>query len=161
MNKIVAVGDAASGVVSSVKHVICHEDYMFLKQDNLKNKEHRLKEDLKKFIGTSHEVMLIVCLGGKTGSRFSPKIVSMLNELNVKICVVAQLPFSFEGRTRNETASKSFELLEKKAYNVIGICGQELLENNRGSGATLQEAFGFLDKKLRHNIKQLIDMKGE
>ena len=159
MSKIVAVGDAASDVVSSMKYLICDEDYMLLKQDNLKDKEHCLKGDLKKFIGKSNEVMLIVCLGGKTGSHFSPKIVSMLNEFNVKVYVVAQLPFSFEGRTRNETALKAFYLLEKKAHNFNMLYGQKTLENNRGSGLTLQEAFDLLDKRLINNIKEVMITK--
>ena len=83
----------------------------------------------------------------------------MLNKFNVKLCVIAQLPFSFEGKRRNETASKAFELLEKKTFNVLVICGQEILEKNKESGLTLQEAFDLLDKKLINNIKEVMITK--
>lgn len=156
MNKIIAVGDAASSILVSMKNGVPPEDYMLLKEPNIDNKGLRSKEDLQKFLGESKEVILIVCLGGKTGSKLSSKIISMLHALDVKALVVAQMPFRFEGRKRNEAALEAFRLLEKRAYNLIVRSGQEVLEKNRGSGLTLREAFDLLDKQMIKAICEVL-----
>jgi cell division GTPase FtsZ len=62
-------------------------------------------------------------------------------------------PFRFEGRKRNDIALKSFQLLKKKGYNLIIIFGHEVLEKNRVTGLTVQEAFDILDRKMIEAIR--------
>ena len=93
MNKIIAVGDAASGIVSSMKNLVPNENYLLLKTEAILNAGIRLKNDLLKFLGESKTVIMAVCLGGETGSKYSSGILSILNGLGLKVLVITQMPF--------------------------------------------------------------------
>jgi cell division GTPase FtsZ len=155
MNKVIAVGNAASGIVSSMKNLVPNENYLLLNREVIVTTGGRLKNDLLKFLGESKIVIMAVCLGGEMGSKYLSRILSILNVLGLKVLLITQMPFTFEGRRRNETALKALRLLEKKAYNLVVIFGQEVIEKHKRSGLTLEEAFSLLDKEMIKTISNL------
>jgi hypothetical protein len=84
MNGIIAVGDAASGIVSSMKNLVPNKNYLLLNREVILTTGGRLKNDLPKFLGELKTVIMAICIGAETESRYSSSILSILNGLDLK-----------------------------------------------------------------------------
>ena len=60
------------------------------------------------------EVAVVVCLGGKTGSRLAPLVVRKASEVAACVKCVAVMPFAFEGESRRARAEAA--LSELRSY---------------------------------------------
>ncbi len=102
-------------------------------------------------------VLLVVGLGGGTGSGAAPVIAEIAREHNAMLIVVATLPFHFEGRRRADQAMASLDALQEKAD--ILLC----FENDRmgeavSPQASIQDAFALSDSNVAQSIRALAKM---
>ncbi len=113
-------------------------------------------EDLSKLFDNVELIFLTVGLGGGTGSGTAPTLAKMASERGVPMIVFATLPFTFEGRRRNEQATMALRAIQKYARAVV------CFENDRMSEAVspkagIHEAFTTADSILGQSIRSIID----
>lgn len=103
--------------------------------------------------------ILFICvgLGGGTGSGAAPLVAELAVRKGIFVVVFATMPFTFEGRRRNQQAQEALSLLEKFAHAVI------CFENNRisdaaGSKTGIHDAFLQADQLVGHSIQSIVDM---
>jgi cell division protein FtsZ len=102
-------------------------------------------------------VVLLVGLGGGTGSGSAPCIAQMARAQGSHVAVFATLPFSFEGRRRREQALEALEALRREADLVI------CFENDRMStvadpASGIEDAFQAVDSLLAQSVRALVSM---
>ena len=102
-------------------------------------------------------VILMVGLGGGTGSGAAPCIARVAREQGAHVAVFATLPFSFEGRRRREQALEALDALQAEADLVI------CFENDRMSSVTdpasgIEDAFQAVDSLLAQSVRALAAM---
>ncbi len=102
-------------------------------------------------------VLLLVGLGGGTGSGAAPCIAQIAREQGAQVAVLATLPFSFEGRRRREQALEALEALRQQADLVI------CFENDRmpsvaDPSSGIEDAFAAVDSLLAQSVRALVAM---
>lgn len=75
-------------------------------------------EDLRYSIRGADHLILLAGLGGGTATGASPVIIDLALEMNIKVTLVATLPFEFENAQR-ATAQEALPELEKKSIQLI------------------------------------------
>ncbi|MCX7817613.1 MAG: hypothetical protein N2652_00100 [Kiritimatiellae bacterium] len=89
-------------------------------------------------------VVLLVGLGGGTGSGAVPVVARAAREAGAFVLALATLPFMFEGPRRNQVARQSLAALQAAADVVIAFPNQRLAEWVP-DGTPLQQTFQFAD----------------
>jgi len=102
-------------------------------------------------------VVLMVGLGGGTGSGAAPSIAQIARAQGAHVAVFATLPFSFEGRRRREQALEALDTLRQEADMVI------CFENDRMStvvdpASGIEDAFQAVDSLLAQSVRALASM---
>ncbi len=102
-------------------------------------------------------VVLLVGLGGGTGSGAAPCIAQIARAQGAHVAVFATLPFSFEGRRRREQALEALDALRREADLVI------CFENDRMStvadpASGIEDAFQSVDSLLAQSVRALASM---
>jgi cell division protein FtsZ len=102
-------------------------------------------------------VVLMVGLGGGTGSGAAPCIARIAKAQGAHVAVFATLPFSFEGRRRREQALEALDALRLEADLVI------CFENDRMStvadpASGIEDAFQSVDSLLAQSVRALASM---
>jgi cell division protein FtsZ len=115
--------------------------------------------DVRAALAESNIAVLVVGLGGGTGSGAAPVIAEAARENGALVIVVATVPFAFEGKRRLSQAQESLELLRQHAD--ILIC----FENDRvgdavAPNAPIQEAFAEADRTIAQAVRALADFGG-
>jgi cell division protein FtsZ len=111
-------------------------------------------EGLLKELEGNGLLIVVVGLGGGTGSGGAPRLVEAAKGLGMRVVVLATLPFSFEGRRRMDQASESLGQL--RAWADLVVC----FENDRMSAladgeAGIGEAFAVVDGVLGQAVRAL------
>ena len=71
-------------------------------------------EEIKQMLSTNSKMVFItVGMGGGTGTGAAPIIAKAARELDLLTIGIVTIPFSFEGKTRNEQAQKGIEKLRE------------------------------------------------
>ena len=119
---IIAIGNGAGNILDD--WLSCQESdcnvkiYMDSDKESLKNHHcvntikllFSTKEDIQKlYFDKEVTVILICCLGGKTGKEMFPEICKSLKNEGIPIKGVVTLPFLFEGQRRRSDATTIFE----------------------------------------------------
>lgn len=94
-------------------------------------------------------LVMVVGLGGGTGSGAAPVLAKMAHEAGVFLVSVIMMPFSFEGKRRREQADKALE--EVARLSDIVFCFEndymeELFRNRSGARAVFEEVDRLLAK---------------
>lgn len=102
-------------------------------------------------------VVLMVGLGGGTGSGAAPSIAQIARAQGAHVAVFATLPFSFEGRRRREQALEALDALRQEADMVI------CFENDRMAtvvdpASGIEDAFQSVDSLLAQSVRALASM---
>ncbi|HET6408881.1 MAG TPA: cell division protein FtsZ, partial [Chthoniobacteraceae bacterium] len=71
------------------------------------------QSDLRQVIGDGNIVILVVGLGGGTGSGAAPLIAEIAREQGAMVVVVATVPFNFEGKRRVAQAEEALAQLRQ------------------------------------------------
>lgn len=102
-------------------------------------------------------------LGGGTGTGAAPIIANLSREMGTLVVAVVTLPFSFEGRRRQQQAEAGLRALREVVDTVITIPNDKLLHTVE-TGTPINDAFNICDDILRQavqGISDLITVSGE
>jgi len=126
-------------------------------------------EDIKNMLNTRAKMLFItVGMGGGTGTGAAPVIAKIAKELDILTVGIVTIPFSFEGRTRNEQAQIGIEKLRKNVDSLVVINNNKLREvyGNLGFKAGFSKADEVLStaatgiaEVITHHYTQNIDLR--
>ncbi len=126
-------------------------------------------DDIKKMFGTSTKMVFItVGMGGGTGTGAAPIIAKVAKEMDLLTVGIVTIPFSFEGKMRNEQAQKGIEKLREHIDSLVVINNNKLREvyGNLGFKAgfskadeVLSTAASGIAEVITHHYTQNIDLK--
>lgn len=115
------------------------------------------KDRIRETIEGHQMVFLSVGLGGGTGSGAAPVVAEIAKSLGALVVVFAAVPFSFEGRRRQQQANEALERLQKSSDALI------LFDNNRMGELVLgkegiQKTFAQADTLIGHSVRAVSSM---
>jgi len=126
-------------------------------------------EEIKAMLETSSKMVFItVGMGGGTGTGAAPVIARIARELDLLTIGIVTIPFSFEGKMRNEQAQKGIDKLRQYVDSMVVINNNKLREvyGNLGFKAGFSKADEVLSTASRgiaevitHHYTQNIDLK--
>jgi cell division protein FtsZ len=106
--------------------------------------DHDCVKKLKDAIGSSDLLFLFTGLGGETGSNLTPAVASLARKASGLVIVSAALPFSVEGRGRQDVASKALPEVVEAAHLTITYPNDGLLKMT--PNLPLRRAFKVMDE---------------
>lgn len=101
-------------------------------------------------------VVIVVGLGGGTGTGAAPVIACVARELGALTVCVATRPFYFEGKKRLQAARGGFAELQSQADSVISISGDRLIQL-APQNATFLEMLRITDETVRTAVRGVAD----
>ena len=126
-------------------------------------------EDIKNMLNTKSKMLFItVGMGGGTGTGAAPVIAKIAQELDILTVGIVTIPFSFEGKMRNEQAQKGIEKLRAHVDSLVVINNNKLREvyGNLGFKAGFSKADEVLStaatgiaEVITHHYTQNIDLR--
>jgi cell division protein FtsZ len=102
-------------------------------------------------------IILIVGLGGGTGSAVAPVVAQIAAKTNALLLVFATLPFSFEGARRQRIAEVSLGELRQLVHGVIPLPNDVLLQEGDEDTSVLN-AFAVADQWIGRGVHALCAM---
>ena len=126
-------------------------------------------QEIKDMLASNSKMVFItVGMGGGTGTGAAPIIARVARELDLLTIGVVTIPFSFEGKMRNDQAQKGIERLREYVDSLVVINNNKLREvyGNLGFKAGFSKADEVLSTASRgiaevitHHYTQNIDLK--
>lgn len=126
-------------------------------------------EEIHRMLETNTKMVFITAgMGGGTGTGAAPVIARMAKEMDILTVGIVTIPFSFEGKTRNEQAQIGVEKLRQNVDSLIVINNNKLREvyGNLGFKAGFSKADEVLATAARgiaevitHHYTQNIDLR--
>jgi len=126
-------------------------------------------EEIKKMLSTRAKMVFItVGMGGGTGTGAAPVIAKIAKEMDLLTVGIVTIPFSFEGKMRNDQAQKGIAKLSKHIDSLVVINNNKLREvyGNLGFKAGFSKADEVLStaamgiaEVITHHYTQNIDLK--
>ncbi|MCD6542984.1 MAG: cell division protein FtsZ [Flavobacteriaceae bacterium] len=126
-------------------------------------------EDIKNMLNTRAKMLFItVGMGGGTGTGAAPIIAKIAKDLDILTVGIVTIPFSFEGKTRNEQAQKGIDKLREYVDSLVVINNNKLREvyGNLGFKAGFSKADEVLAtaamgiaEVITHHYTQNIDLR--
>lgn len=107
------------------------------------------RSEIEALLRNARLLVMVVGLGGGTGSGVAPVLAEMASKAGVFLVSVLVMPFSFEGRRRREQADKALENIS--AVSDLVFCFEndymeELFRSRNGAMAVFEEANGLLSQ---------------
>jgi len=114
-------------------------------------------EEIRFAVEASSSVILLVGLGGGTGSGAAPVVAEAAKEAGAFVLALVTTPFSFEGRRRAAQAAEAEAALQKHAHAVIRF------ENDRMADLSspregISETFEAADRLLTECVASFLEM---
>lgn len=126
-------------------------------------------EDIKNMLNTKSKMLFItVGMGGGTGTGAAPVIAKIAQELDILTVGIVTIPFSFEGKMRNDQAQIGIEKLRAHVDSLVVINNNKLREvyGNLGFKAGFSKADEVLStaatgiaEVITHHYTQNIDLR--
>jgi len=126
-------------------------------------------EDIKNMLNTNAKMLFItVGMGGGTGTGAAPVIAKIAKELDILTVGIVTIPFSFEGKMRNEQAQIGINKLREYVDSLVVINNNKLREvyGNLGFKAGFSKADEVLStaaigiaEVITHHYTQNIDLR--
>ncbi|WP_299528781.1 cell division protein FtsZ [uncultured Lutibacter sp.] len=126
-------------------------------------------EEIREMLSSNAKMVFInVGMGGGTGTGAAPVIAKVARELDLLTIGIVTIPFTFEGKMRNEQAQKGIEKLREYVDSLVVINNNKLREvyGNLGFKAGFSKADEVLSTASRgiaevitHHYTQNIDLK--
>jgi len=126
-------------------------------------------DDIKAMLSTRAKMIFItVGMGGGTGTGAAPIIAKIAKEMDLLTVGIVTIPFSFEGKMRNDQAQKGIEKMRQHIDSLVVINNNKLREvyGNLGFKAGFSKADEVLStaatgiaEVITHHYTQNIDLK--
>ena len=127
------------------------------------------EQEIKNMLGSNTKMVFINAgMGGGTGTGAAPVIAKFAREMDLLTIGIVTIPFSFEGKTRNEQAQNGIAELRKHVDSLVVINNNKLREvyGNLGFKAGFSKADEVLATASRgiaevitHHYTQNIDLR--
>jgi len=105
------------------------------------------RDDLRNLLLAADVVILVTCLGGKTGSSISPLIAELAQEIGIPTFAFVTNPFTRKKTVKHNTATIGFEEL-KKYVNAFMLIPNDKLHQVLPAEMTLADKFRALYETL-------------
>jgi cell division GTPase FtsZ len=151
---IVGLGDAGTNAILYIKKKGVKAKYLsIVSEQNNQKKQKEVSEivlkkdvifnDFQSIFQKNNINVLIVGLGGKTGTVLVERISNYLSENNIDFSIICTTPFALEGRQRLNYSFITLNNLQKyrtvKHYNLQVLTAKDL---------TISKAFGIANEKI-------------
>ena len=131
--------------------------------DDLENGDYvidSIKEDIIKSIHNDY-VIIISCVGSRISGGL-PYLVTLLEKIGKKVCVIIQSPLKFEGEKKIKNYDYVINKLKSVTNNIICLDSQVLFKSV-DKGTHISDFFQLLDEELlkmiRNEIRKYITKK--
>ena len=116
------------------------------------------RNEIREALGDADMVFVTAGEGGGTGTGAAPIVAEIAREEIGALAVgIVTKPFSFEGRTRRNSAEQGIDLLSQKVDTLIVIPNDRLLEIVEKKTSMI-DAFRIADDTLRQGIQGVTDL---
>lgn len=115
------------------------------------------KDEVAEILKGTDLLFIAAGMGGGTGTGAASVVARIAKEQGILTVAVVTKPFSFEGRVRNENASKGIANLRKYVDTLIIIPNDKLLEFLPAQTGML-DAFKVADDMLKQGIIGIVDL---
>ena len=112
---------------------------------------------IRKSLEKTDMLFIVSGMGGGTGSGAAPVVAEIAKELGILTVAIATKPFSFEGRTRMNTAERGIDQLKYYADAVI-LVPNDNLKYASDEKPTFRNAFRIADEVLGKTLTGIIDV---
>jgi cell division protein FtsZ len=109
------------------------------------------RKEIKKLLEGANMVFVTAGMGGGTGTGAAPVVAEIASELDALVIGVVTLPFSMEGKHRQEKAHMGLKAIQRAADTVITLDNNKLME--LCPHAPLDYAFSVSDEVLAEMVK--------
>ncbi|MDC0909712.1 cell division protein FtsZ [Flavobacteriaceae bacterium] len=126
-------------------------------------------EDIKNMLNVNTKMIFITAgMGGGTGTGAAPVIAQMAKEMDILTVGIVTMPFSFEGKIRNDQAQIGIETLREHVDSLVVINNNKLRDvyGNLGFKAGFSKADEVLStaskgiaEVITHHYTQNIDLR--
>ena len=126
-------------------------------------------EDIKNMLNVNTKMVFITAgMGGGTGTGAAPVIAQMAKEMDILTVGIVTMPFSFEGKIRNDQAQVGIEILREHVDSLVVINNNKLRDvyGNLGFKAGFSKADEVLStaskgiaEVITHHYTQNIDLR--
>ena len=126
-------------------------------------------EDIKNMLNVNTKMVFITAgMGGGTGTGAAPGIAQMAKEMDILTVGIVTMPFSFEGKIRNDQAQIGIETLREHVDSLVVINNNKLRDvyGNLGFKAGFSKADEVLStaskgiaEVITHHYTQNIDLR--
>ncbi len=115
------------------------------------------RDAIARLIADMDLIILIVGLGGGTGSAIAPVIAELAAKTDAMVLAFATLPFTFEGARRKRIADESLGELRSLVHGLIPLPNDMLLQEGDESTSVLN-AFSVADQWIGRGVNSLCAM---
>ena len=115
------------------------------------------RDAIARVIADMDLIVLIVGLGGGTGSAAAPVIAEVAAKTDALVLAFATMPFSFEGVRRQRIAEESLGELRKAVHGLIPLPNDMLLQEGEEDTSVLN-AFAVADRWIGRGVNSLCAM---
>lgn len=115
------------------------------------------REELSALVEGMDLVILVVGLGGGTGSALAPVLADLAIQSNALVLAFATLPFSFEGARRKQIAEESLGELRKIVHGLVPLPNDVLLQESEENSSVLG-AFSVADQWIGRGVQSICSM---
>lgn len=183
--KVMGVGGGGSNAVThmyengitGVDFVLCNTDDQALQRSPVENKLHlgdhalgagnvpavgrkaaeETEEKIRESLGDDTKMLFITAgMGGGTGTGAAPVVARIARELGILTVGIVTLPFSFEGKRRQQQAQEGIAELRKNVDALLVISNDKLREQY--GNMKLTEAFQKADDVLKIAAKGIAEI---
>ena len=183
--KVIGVGGGGSNAVThmftegieGVDFILCNTDHQALEKSPVAMKVHLGKralgagnipavgreaalettEELRELLSKDTKMLFITAgMGGGTGTGAAPVVASVARELNILTVGIVTLPFSFEGKRRQQQALEGIAELRKNVDTLLVISNDKLRDEY--GDMKLTQAFKKADDILKTAAKGIAEI---
>ena len=115
------------------------------------------RDSIARLIGDVDLIILVVGLGGGTGSAAASVVAEVAAKTNALVLAFATLPFSFEGARRKRIAEESIGELRQLVHGLIPLPNDVLLQEGEEDTSVLN-AFAVADRWIGRGVNSLCAM---
>lgn len=115
------------------------------------------RDAITRLIANTDLIVLIVGLGGGTGSAVASVVAEVAAKTDALVLVFATLPFSFEGARRKHIAEESLGELRQLVHGLIPLPNDVLLQEGEEDTSVLN-AFAVADRWIGRGVNSLCAM---
>jgi cell division protein FtsZ len=114
-------------------------------------------EDLRMLVEGVDLVILVVGLGGGTGSALATILADLAVRSNALVLAFATIPFSFEGARRKEIAEECLGELRTQVHGLVPMPNDVLLQESEENTSVLG-AFSVADRWIGRGVQSICSM---